>query len=961
MAPVVEFRVLGPLEVVRDGAVLELGGRKQRALLAILLIHAGQVVSVDRLIEELWGDEAPARALASLQAYVSRLRRILQPQGERRSRNAVISTRVPGYVLAPGESSIDSHRFAALAQDALRSSERDPLRTLSALDGALGLWRGDPYAEFAYEDFAQPEIARLTELRWAAKEARLLALLRTGDHATAAAEADLLVRDAPLREGAWAALMTALYRSGRQSEALRAYQRARASLNEQLGIDPGRPLQDLERLILEQAPSLDFDTPASATAAPRRRNTSAGPRAEDEFVGRDQELTALARIVATLERGQGGVVVVTGEPGIGKSRLAAQGARMATGAKTAWGRSVEGDVSSPYWLWVTVLRGLLDGVDPGNLAPNVRDALADLRTLDASLERWSPGATPPPPLDDAELARTRLRRAIIESLTAIAAAQPIVLIVEDIQWADPASLQLLSLLAAELDRAPILIIATLRDGDRSPTTAAALHSMRRAGAFTELHLRGLAPEDVHRYAELVAAEPLEVEVTEAIAVRTSGNPLFVRELTRLLRSQRSLTAAAVGSAPVPEEVRETISRRLDRLPEQCRNLLSIAASLGRRFDVDLLSRVSLVDQDSLLDQLEGAIALGLVVEDDDVALHFEFTHDLVREVLQRALGTSRRTRLHARIATALLHDPDADNAFELAHHMLHAVPVVRASDAVRAHVAAAEAALAHFDSARATEALETCLLLLEQVDGADHRSLELAVRVRLNRALTLTHGHASDDARQQVERAVELATTEEAEGDAAQAIWAAALSAGVAADFSGAIAAGQQLLARAAASGDPAVHVLGHTAVCAFAWCTGDTTTSITHANLAVQLLDEGASVADIDPEVATGVHARANQALAAWFAGDEGAAVDAIADALHRGERAADQAPLVFAHAFDAWLAVLRGDLQHARRRADQVLRQAREFDYPQFTLFILNRPGSDGGSGYWIPTPAGSACWAA
>jgi DNA-binding SARP family transcriptional activator len=241
----VEFRILGPLEASRRGQPLELGVGKQRALLVLLLLRAGEVVSTDRLIDALWGEGPPPSALNSVHIYVSQLRKALG--------NGRLETHGRGYLLALEPEQLDLGRFDRLlgdGRDLLASGEAD--RAAEALRGALRLWRGPPLSDVAFEPFAQAEIARLEELRLAALEERIEADLVLGRHAELVPELEGLIREHPLRERLRAQLMLALYRSGRQSEALDAYQQARRLLSTELGLEPGRTLRELEAAILRQ-------------------------------------------------------------------------------------------------------------------------------------------------------------------------------------------------------------------------------------------------------------------------------------------------------------------------------------------------------------------------------------------------------------------------------------------------------------------------------------------------------------------------------------------------------------------------------------------------------------------------------------------------------------------------------------------------------------------------------------
>ena len=245
-----EFRVLGSLEVVDHDGPVALGAPKQRALLAVLLLHRGEPVSSDRLIDEIWGEQPPASANKLVQGYVSNLRKVL---GDGR-----LVTQGRGYMLRiePGQTDVD--RFEALAAGGRRELEQegDALTAAAALREALGVWRGPPLADFAYERFAQAEIARLDEARLAALEDRIDADLASGEHARLVGELEALVREHPVRERLRGQLMLALYRSGRQADALEAYREARGWLRDELGLEPGHELRDLERAILAQDPAL---------------------------------------------------------------------------------------------------------------------------------------------------------------------------------------------------------------------------------------------------------------------------------------------------------------------------------------------------------------------------------------------------------------------------------------------------------------------------------------------------------------------------------------------------------------------------------------------------------------------------------------------------------------------------------------------------------------------------------
>lgn len=256
-----EFSILGALEIRVDGRAVEVSSAKERQVLAVLLVYANEVVSVDRLIEVLWGGQPPATAANTVQTYISHLRRALEPGRVPRNRDGVLRTRAQGYELAVEPEAIDAVRFERLARDGRQTLRSHPEQAAGTLRSALGLWRGEALAEFGFELFAQAETARLSELRLVALEDRVEADLVLGRHADLCAELSLAVTEQPLRERLWSQLIRSLYRCGRQAEALEAYARLREQLAELLGIDPSPELTRLHEAVLAQRPDLDWRPP----------------------------------------------------------------------------------------------------------------------------------------------------------------------------------------------------------------------------------------------------------------------------------------------------------------------------------------------------------------------------------------------------------------------------------------------------------------------------------------------------------------------------------------------------------------------------------------------------------------------------------------------------------------------------------------------------------------------------
>jgi DNA-binding SARP family transcriptional activator len=317
---VLEFRILGPFEARQDGEVVRIGGPKQRALLAILVLNANQPVSVDRLIEELWGGAPPGTAAHSIEVYVSQLRKALGDAG-------AIVTQRPGYRLQVEPEHIDLHRFESLVTEGLDAvAAGDPAAGAARLREALRLWRGAPLGDFAFETFAQGAIARLEELRLAALEDRIDADLALGRHTQVIGELEGLVSEHTLRERPRAQLMLALYRAGRQAEALEAYAATRAVLVEELGIEPSPALQRLERAILNQDASLELDAPSSP------RGTRVEPTTRSILLAGSGagQLEALLALAAPLARSASPheLIVVSLLAGADAARLAEETGRL---------------------------------------------------------------------------------------------------------------------------------------------------------------------------------------------------------------------------------------------------------------------------------------------------------------------------------------------------------------------------------------------------------------------------------------------------------------------------------------------------------------------------------------------------------------------------------------------------------------------------------------------------------
>jgi len=637
----VAIDVLGPLRLRVGDEERTVGGRRERVLLALLASAAGRHVSDDRLVDELWGDEPPAAATNSLQVAVSRLRRVL---GE----HAEVRRDPSGYTLVGAE--VDAVTVAGLTE---RLADLGPAEVLDATAGVLGLWRGRPFAGLGDAPTLAAETVRLEEARLALVESRAEAFLALDRPEEAHRLLASVVGDHPFRERLWSLLALALYRCQRQADALETLRTLRTALVEELGVDPSASVRRLEVQMLAHDPALDAPPPTRRDADATRARVSG-------VVGRSEALAAIdAALTDLVDEERGGLVLITGDAGIGKSMLATEVAHRAEnrGTRVAIGRCHEADLAPPYWPWLPVLRDLADTEDsvPGEVR--------------AMLEGGTHGATA---TDAGAAAATTLRTFAAVSRLLGSEARPLVVLLEDLHWADHTSLRLLAYAAEELRGRPVLFVATVRTVDprRHPVLARALAGLARLEA-RRVPVPPLTHEAVAELLEdvLVDADPALVEV---LTRRTDGNPFFVLEMARLLAASGRATAEAAEHLEVPDGIADVLRMRVLQLAEPTRIALSVASVVGRTFDTRLLTAAL---GEAVLDDLDEAVAAG-IMEETGVIGQLRFVHALTRETVYADLPLGRRARWHAQVGRALAErlSRDPDLIGEVAHHHTLAAP-----------------------------------------------------------------------------------------------------------------------------------------------------------------------------------------------------------------------------------------------------------------------------------------------
>lgn len=645
-------RVLGAMAAEIAGGPVDLGGPRQRAVLGILLIARGRVLSAGQLADELWGEQAPANPSGVLQSYISHLRRALEPGSAARSRSGVLVSEGRGYACRLPEDAVDAWRFEDLVRVAVARGEDaaavEPLRT------ALGLWRGRPYADHTAQSWAEAEANRLEGLRSLAVEHLAAARLAAGESAVLVPELESMVEADPLREDRWRLLALALYRAGRQADALAALRRARTRLVEDLGVMPGPALQALESQILSQDPDLSRPRPARTGAVaggiPARRTADpAEPAvpAADELVDRAAELGLLSDAIEDAAAGLGRLALVEGPPGIGKSRLAAEARQLARrrgfGVLSARGSVLE--------------RGFAFGAVRQLMEPLLADPEQRDRLLGGAAAAAAPVfdivTTAPEPSADASFA---ILHGLYWLIVRAAETGPLLLVVDDLQWCDSGTVRFLAYLVRRVSDLPVLVLATRRTGEQN-TDEAALTDLTYS--FDTLVVEP-GPLSAAGVAALVRQRLGGTDPVFADACRrtTGGNPLLLRQLLRALESEQVVpdaahadTVNAIGSRAVSS----VVLRRLAALGQEVSEVARAVAVLGDGCSLATVAALAGLSEEQTA-QAAVRAAEAEILRD---ALPLGFVHPVVRESVYQNLPAVRRGRAHEQ-AAALLSDRNAD-------------------------------------------------------------------------------------------------------------------------------------------------------------------------------------------------------------------------------------------------------------------------------------------------------------
>ncbi|GAC1517483.1 MAG: hypothetical protein NVS1B12_03000 [Acidimicrobiales bacterium] len=655
-----------------DGRDIGLKAAKERALLGILLLEHGQVVGVDRVVDELWPDAPPQQPVSSVRVLASRVRRSLATAGyEDRLR-----TVPPGYVLAIEPVELDAARFEIAAREGARLLDAgDAARAADALREALELWRGDVLADVELGDASIPAVRRLTEARLGALEQRIEADLQCGRDAVVVGELGALVQAHPLRGGLWLMLVVALARSGRQPEALRRCAEWRSVLAD-IGLEPSPQFVALESAVALHDPGLGgISAPRARTGGPAAASRPPLPQVLAQgltpLMGRRPDLARILTIFDSVACGDSVTALVSGEPGAGKTSLVREAAAILhdRGSTVLYGWCDE-DLQIAYQPFREALQSYLATLSP----TAVQEVLARWPRLGRLAgpfgDRFDPSRAQG---GDAEGERILLFESVEGWLHDLAAHGPVVLVIDDLHWGSAPTVQLVRHLSHPRGW-PLLCLLTFRDTDAEEPAGLRemLASVHRQANIHRVAVQGL---DRDAIADLVssrtghALEGPDLVLADRIHEETGGNPFFATQLVRHLIESGSDLSAVTEQFQLPDGVRDVIRHRLERLSPAANQVLRVAATIGPVAPFALVAAVTASeDTGGLLDALDEATAARLLVETADA--EFVFVHALVRKTIYAGLSAARRRELHRKVSAAalLMPTPLPNQTVLLAYH-----------------------------------------------------------------------------------------------------------------------------------------------------------------------------------------------------------------------------------------------------------------------------------------------------
>jgi DNA-binding SARP family transcriptional activator/tetratricopeptide (TPR) repeat protein len=719
-----EIQLCGGLRVRRGAETVDLSktARQGRLAFAYLVLHRDRAITREALMDRVWIDPDPQRVGASLSQTLSRLRNALGRENLERLPGGAVRLR--------GEFRVDVETAEAELREGRQACESGAwAASRAASDRVLADLAGEVLAGDEAE-WLEPVRRSVAELRVEALELRATAALHMGATSDAELAARSAAEAAGTRESACALVMRAQAAQGDVARATTTFHAFQANLRE-YGLTPSRQLIDLHRRLVDGEPAHMTGTAAAAgqeqpLAFPPALSIESG---EDAFVGREHVLSRLRERYAQAEAGTRQFVLLAGEPGIGKTRLASEFAREAHagGASVLYGRS-DAESLVPYQPFTTAIEHYIAHRGHREFARELDLELRELSRLIPDLRGSLPAPPEPVPVEP-EMKQFRLFEAVSRVLASIARDRPTVLILDDMHWADTSTALLVRHIMQQIAGVRLLIIGTFRDDEacRSDNLAELLARMQPKPAFEQLALEGLDRAETAAFINARQGWDASDGFIRQLRYATDGNPLFIEETLKSLAEGgltddgEGVSEQALSPIEVPERVNGVIARRLLRLSATTRRLLAVASVLGAEFQLGLLARLCERSEDEVIAELEEATAAGLVRESEQV-FRYAFSHALVREVLREQQSESRRVRLHHKIGEALEARDDSANPAELAHHFFESRDVDRGAKAFRYAIEAGDRAAQSLAHEEAATQFRRALVVLEMQATAAEQS-----------------------------------------------------------------------------------------------------------------------------------------------------------------------------------------------------------------------------------------------
>jgi DNA-binding SARP family transcriptional activator/predicted ATPase len=915
-----QLRLLGDFGLTdREGAVVQIGSPRARALIAYLALHRDALQSRRQVSFVLWPDSAEAQALNNLRQLLHQIRQTWPDATQYLAADATtlgFRSRVD-VALEMDFEAYDAAATAALASD--RESEGEPASARAAFERAAALYRGDLLPD-SYDEWLVPERQRLMSAHQRLLDRFVGLLEEQGDYRAAIEHGDERLRLDPLDERMYRRLMRLHALNQDRAGALRVYQNCAAVLERELGVEPDRAT----RQVYEQIVHLDGTQPnAMAHSLGVDAAPSVGGRSAEllPLVGREDAWAEVMSGWDRMAKGHAQLIVIGGEAGIGKSRLAAelsewagrQGVMSArTRAYAAEGRLSYAPVAD--WLRTPILASVLPRLDVGSLSeisrllPDIVARRPDVPRPSARIEAWQ-------------------RQAFFQALASafLAADHPLLLVLDDLQWCDADTLEWIHFLLRSDRNARILVAGTVRtdEVDRDHPLAGLTRGLRDAGQLTEIDLRPLEPSETAALATHVAGRQLRPEQARHIHLETEGNPLFVVETVRagLVESD--------DSSSLPPKVQAIIGARLAQLSQPARDVASLAATVGRAFSLEILRRSGRGDDDRIVAGLDELLRRQIVREQGDGA--YDFSHDKIREVAYAETTEARRRLLHRRVAEGLerVHSTALDVvATQIAAQYANAGLPERAATY---YLRGAEVAQRIGANLEATSLLRRGLSLLETLPPSlDRDSRELGLQAALGASLVATEGYGASEVLSAYERARDLCQVlgRKASAPILRGLAIASL-AQVRIDECHAL--GDHMLGLTDGDDDPVLRVEAHYVIAMALLLKGAAMPAKVQLEASLAHYDRARSATHIglysqDPAVVCLIRLSVDL----WLLGDPIGAVRRRAESLVLAEELGHPFSHAYALTWDAHLQALRGNPALARTQAGAAISLGREYAMP-------------------------------